>query len=65
MKYVIHYHENEPERITLSAPSVGIKLDRDEARRVIRDAAEFFGVATGIPVQDPPAPAYRPYGGMT
>lgn len=66
MKYVIHYHgPNEPERITLAAPSVGLQLDRDEARRVIRDVAEFFGVATGIPVQDPPHPVYRPYGEMT
>lgn len=62
MKYVIHYHgSNAPERITLVAPSVGIELDHDEARRVIRDVAEFFGVAAGIPVQDPPHPAYRPY----
>lgn len=39
----------------------GIKLDDDEARRVIRHAADHFGVTEGIPLQDPPAPAYRPY----
>lgn len=62
MKYVIQYHgPNEPERITLHAPSVGMQLDPDEARRVVRDVAMHFGVAEGIPLQDPPAPVYRPY----
>lgn len=45
MKYVIQYHgPNAPERITVADPHTGIKLDRDEARMVIRDVAEFLEI---------------------
>jgi hypothetical protein len=41
VKYVIWHHgPNEPERVTLHAPSVGLPLDNDEARRVLVDALE-------------------------
>jgi hypothetical protein len=41
VRYVIQYHgPNEPERVTLHAPSVGLQLDNDEARRVLIDALE-------------------------
>lgn len=41
MVYEIRHHPpSAPERVTLHAPSVGIKLDNDEARRVLIDALE-------------------------
>jgi hypothetical protein len=41
MKYVIvHHGPNEPERVTVHAPSVGLQLTLDEARRVLIDALE-------------------------
>lgn len=41
VKYVIWYHgPNEPQRVTVHAPSVGLPLDPDEARRVLVDALE-------------------------
>lgn len=41
MVYEIRYGDpRESEPVTLYAPSVGIKLDNDEARRVLIDALE-------------------------
>lgn len=41
MRYVIHHHgPNAPERVTLVVPWGGIKLNNDEARRVLIDALE-------------------------
>jgi hypothetical protein len=41
VKYIICYHgPNEPQRVTVRNPHTGLRLDPDEARRVLVDALE-------------------------
>lgn len=50
MKYLLKIDSREGyEKVEMFAPQIGMRLDDDEARRVIRHAAEHYGIVARTP----------------